>query len=210
MKKEMLQSKKQQIILYKNELNRLEEEKKQIVSMNEKLDIKNNELKNSIQNLNSEILEYNRIKESNKFHKKLMLIIFILIVVISIFSTNIVSILLTAIIGGGVFSIPYFITKNYLKNINFKDLIEQLNNSFEEQKENRNIYENNKVQLKELERSTTDILNNLDVITLNLLKDKESRDEIMEYIINNAITTELLDCISDSVVEEAKVKLIKK
>ena len=211
MEKELLQKKKDEIVLCKKNLNLIEE--------NTHLDEKYHETISTIETLKNEIYDYETTKRVNKFSKILLAatITVILGCLGAIFATSfgigatliekIISSLVLTVFFGGVSSIPYFSTKKYLKNVNIDDIKSQLEFAEEYKNKNRETYDKNINKIDSLESSNTVVSNVLYLTTLDLLEDKEVREEIMEYIVNNYPSSEVVNAIADSMLEEPKVKL---
>ena len=219
MEKELLQKKKDEIILCKKNLNQIAKEKEDLIEENTQLDIKYQETISTIETLKNELYDYETTKRVNKFSKILLAetIIVILGCLGIIFTTpfgigatlieKIISSLVLTGFFGAVGSTPYFSTKKYLKNINVDDIKSQLELSEEDKNNNRETYDKNISKMENLESSNTVVANVLYLTTLDLLEDKEVREEIMDYIVNNYPSIEVVNAIADSMLEEPKVKL---
>ena len=145
MEKELLQKKKDEILLCKEELIKLVNEAETLTDVNNRLNLKYEKIISYIEDLNETIIEYNQIKRVNKF-SKILLIVSIIIVLgvlgISYLSSvptallsNMVAICTFSILTGVSSSIPYVSTTKYLKNINIEVSKSQLKLSEEIQEE---------------------------------------------------------------------------
>ena len=219
MEKELLQKKKDEIILCKKNLNQIAKEKEDLIEENTQLDIKYQETISNIEILKNKLYDYKTVKRVNKFSKILLFVSIIAIlgclgiifttpfwVGVSLIEKLISGLVLTGFFGA-VGSIPYFSTKKYLKNINVDDIKSQLELSEEDKNNNRETYDKNISKIENLESSNTVVANVLYLTTLDLLEDKEVREEIMDYIVNNYPSIEVVNAIADSMLEEPKVKL---
>lgn len=219
MKKELLQKKKDEIILCKKNLNQIAKEKEDLIEENTQLDIKYQETISNIETLKNKLYDYKTVKRVNKFSKILLFVSIIAIlgclgiifttpfwVGVSLIEKLISGLVLTGFFGA-VGSIPYFSTKKYLKNINVDDIKSQLELYEEDKNNNRETYDKNISKIENLESSNTVVANVLYLTTLDLLEDKEVREEIMDYIVNNYPSIEVVNAIADSMLEEPKVKL---
>lgn len=218
MEKEILQKKKEEVISLKNTLIKNEEQIKNMEKENEKLREEHTNISVQLDKLDKIVFRY----ENLELAKKIARVCFILSIAggiivgsvahfasaLSIIRSIMLSIIaIIALNGFGTF--PYLITKQGIKN-NTNLTLEEVANQIEDfknyKKVNREKYKKNTEKIENIKFNTSFMYSSLNSLILNLLKDKETRDEIMDQIMEKEPSKELVEIVADNMLETSKIK----
>ena len=221
MKKELLEQRKNEILAHKKELEKNKNQKENLVSENEKLNIEYKEIVDSIVNLKKEMNEYIRSKRINKFSKILLIVsiisvlgIFGLVKLTSVvasmsLASNITAVFVMTFLLGGIVSVPYFSTRNYIKNTNIEEIKAALN--LEQLKMNQNIEkcELNDKKIENIDNRKLELEEEVYRITVALLRDEDERNEVITEMLDNYPSFEFVEAFTNTMYEKSKIKLKK-
>lgn len=221
MEKEILINKKQQLISNKE---KIEENNCKIESLEiEKEDLENQyiEIAKCLDELNTIVYRYESLESSKKLKKICNIIAILCSPIIGIIAFNGIAPTVFGAIIVSIFafsfikfcgSIPYLISKqtiNDITNLTLEEVEKQMQEKQVEKKLNIEKLGKNIKKIESLNSENYELEDSVYMLGLSLLKDKESRDEIMEEIIKEYPTDKLMKIITDSMLKINKVKVKK-
>ena len=218
MEKELLQKKKEEVISLKNTLIRNENQIKKIEKENEQLIDQYTNISVQLDELDKIVFRY----ETLEITKKIAKVCFILAITggiivgfvahfasaLSIIRSIMLSIIsIIALSSFGTF--PYLVTKEGIKNktnLTLEEVLKQIEDLKDYKKVNREKNKKNTEKIENIKFNTSFMYSNLNSLILNLLKDKEARDEIMDQIMEKEPSKELVEIVADNMLETNKIK----
>ena len=217
MEKELLQKKKEEVISLNNILIRNEEQIEDLEKENEKLTEDHKKIIVELDKLDKVVFRYERLKDA----KKIILLFFILGVVFGLVSgifslieqvtilSTVFSFISPIVVSTLISSIPYIGTKLYISNstnLTFEEVLKQIEDLKYYKKANREKYKKNTEKIENIKFNTSFMYSNFNSLILNLLKDKEARDEIMNQIMEKEPSKELVEIVANDIVKTLKLK----
>jgi len=222
MEKEILKSKKLEIIKLKEELDGNAEKINLLEDENDQLMDEYKIISNDLDKIDKGIYKYEQLASTKKIAKYILL----LSILGSLFvgcicyfggtTNNILVSVLASTFSFGFSNMlgcyPYLIVKNSIKKItdlSFEELHIKYKEKDSEKKLNREKLGKNLKEIGSLNLRNCSLEDEIYMLSCTLLKDKEARDEIMEEILKEYPKEELIKTITDSMLEQSKIKVKK-